>query len=160
MAAGSLLDADVWAEFHHHPGRLHSIANAIREIIITSSDEKNEVGGDEIEAPEGMLLTQYHRSRERARELVSRKKEGVLRSGKGLICEVCDFDFAARYGSRGIGFIECHHREPLASLAPGTKTKLADLALVCSNCHSMQHRGNPWPSVDELRRSLGLDPVH
>jgi 5-methylcytosine-specific restriction protein A len=36
---------------------------------------------------------------------------------------------------------------------------LSDLALVCSNCHSMLHRGNPWPSVDELRRSLARDSV-
>jgi 5-methylcytosine-specific restriction protein A len=151
MAAGSHLEAEVWADFQHHPGRLRSAANGIRELIMSSADEDE----DEIEAPEGRLLARYHRSRERARELVARKKERAVRSGKALICEVCAFDFAARYGTRGVGFIECHHKQPLSSLAPGAKTKLADLALVCSNCHSMLHRGNPWPSVDELRQSLG-----
>ena len=155
MAAGSRLEADLWADFQHDPGRLRSVANAIREIIMISAGEKNEQEEeDEIGAPEGRLLTQYHRSRERARELVARKKERALCSGKALTCEVCDFDFAAMYGSRGVGFIECHHKQPLSSLALGAKTKLADLALVCSNCHSMLHRGSPWPSVDDLRRSL------
>jgi 5-methylcytosine-specific restriction protein A len=151
MAAGSHLEAEVWADFHHHPRRLHSVANGIRELIMSSAGEDE----DEIEAPEGRLLVRYHRSRERARELVARKKERALRIGEALICEVCAFDFAARYGIRGFGFIECHHKQPLSSLSPGAKTKLADLALVCSNCHSMLHRGDPWPSVDELRRSLG-----
>ena len=155
MTRGSKLEAEVWAEFGHDRERLRSVANAIREII-ASAGEVGELALDDTEAPEGRLLTQFHRSRERSRELVSKKKAHARRVGKALICEVCDFDFAARYGSRGVGFIECHHKRPLASLAPGATTKLADLALVCSNCHSMLHRGNPWPSVDELRRSLGL----
>lgn len=158
MTAGSQLEADVWTEFQDRPERLRSLASAIREIIVISADGEGEEE-DEIEAPEGRLLTRHHRSRERARELVAQKKKRVLRSGKPLTCEACDFDFAARYGSRGVGFIECHHKQPLSSLAPGAKTKLSDLALVCSNCHSMLHRGNPWPSVDELRRSLARDSV-
>ncbi|WP_421989133.1 HNH endonuclease [Roseococcus sp.] len=41
------------------------------------------------------------------------------------------------YGERGRGFIECHHTRPLHTLRPGDKTKIADLVLVCSNCHWM-----------------------
>ena len=136
MAAGSQLEAEVWSEFQDHPGRLRSVANAIREIIMNSAGEKNEdedEDEDEIEAPEGRLLAQNHRSRERARELVAQKKGRALRSGKALVCEVCDFDFAAQYGSRGFGFIECHHKQPLSLLAPGSKTKLADLVLTCNS---------------------------
>ena len=138
MAAGSQLEAEVWKEFQHAPERLRVVAKAIREIIVTSAGEINE-NDDEFEAPEGRLLAQYHRSRERSRELVARRKQHALRSGKALACEVCDFDFALRYGSLGVGFIECHHKQPLSSLAPGAKTTLADLALACSNCHSMLH---------------------
>ncbi|WP_394342507.1 HNH endonuclease [Taibaiella helva] len=54
-----------------------------------------------------------------------------------LACEVCGFDFFQTYGPLGADFIECHHTKPLATYKAGEKTKLADLAVVCSNCHRM-----------------------
>jgi len=32
-----------------------------------------------------------------------------------------------------------------------TQTKLADLALLCSNCHRMIHRTKRWLTVEELK---------
>lgn len=154
MSAGSRLEAEVWNEFWNDKARLAKVATAIREIILKSPIQYPDLNYEDIEASEGRFLTRYHRSRERSREIVSRKKQQMLRSGKPLICEVCEFDFAAQYGERGEGFIECHHRQPLSSSSPGAKTKLSDLALVCSNCHSMLHRGTPWPSVEMLRKAL------
>ena len=61
---------------------------------------------------------------------------------------------SAVYGERGRGFVEYQHVMPLAELSPGTKTKLADLAIVCANCHRIIHRQAPWLSLDELRRVL------
>jgi 5-methylcytosine-specific restriction enzyme A len=72
-----------------------------------------------------------------------------------LACEACGFDFAIRYGTRGKGFIECHHPKPVATLAEGHKTHLDDLALVCANCHRMIHRSKPWLSVLELKAMIG-----
>jgi len=44
--------------------------------------------------------------------------------------------------------IEVHHLRPVHTMKPGEKTKLADLALLCSNCHRMAHRGRtPLPLV-------------
>ena len=59
--------------------------------------------------------------------------------------------FAAAYGERGDGFIECHHTIPVRDLRPGSRTRLSDLALVCANCHRMIHRRSPWLTVEELR---------
>lgn len=70
-----------------------------------------------------------------------------------LECEVCGFDFATRYGDLGTGFIEAHHILPLAAAGPAT-TRLADLALVCSNCHRMLHRAKPWMTPEELGKRL------
>ena len=70
-----------------------------------------------------------------------------------LKCEVCDFDFRATYGDLGEGFAECHHVLPLAELAPGTKTKLRDLAILCANCHRMAHRKG-GVSLNGLRERL------
>jgi 5-methylcytosine-specific restriction enzyme A len=41
---------------------------------------------------------------------------------------------AATYGQLGEDFIECHHRLPLSTTGE-RRTRLSDLALVCSNCH-------------------------
>jgi len=60
----------------------------------------------------------------------------------------------AEYGDHGDGFIECHHTKPVSELQVGEKTKLSDLALVCSNCHRMIHRKRPWLSVDGIRTLL------
>ena len=77
----------------------------------------------------------------------------------GRSCWVCDFDFGARYGDLGAGFIEVHHLTPLAA---GTGLVVvdprSDLVPLCSNCHSMAHRSsmlNPMHPV-ELRRLLSL----
>ena len=59
-----------------------------------------------------------------------------------LCCEVCGFDFAARYGELGEGYIE------------EDTTTVDDLVLVCSNCHRMLHRKRPWIGKDELREIL------
>lgn len=70
-----------------------------------------------------------------------------------LACEVCKFDFAATYGELSERFIQAHHIAPLAQ-AGAARTKLADLALVCSNCHRMLHRAKPWISPAQLQDRL------
>jgi 5-methylcytosine-specific restriction protein A len=83
----------------------------------------------------GRILTHTHLARERNRKLVENKRKQVLKKRGKLACEACDFDFSLHYGSRGLGFIECHHTKPVASLCDGHKTHLNDLALVCANWH-------------------------
>src|SRR6266542_2912051 len=50
----------------------------------------------------------------------------------------------------GRGYIECHHVRPLAAAQGEVRTRLADLAVVCCNCHRILHRGSPPPSVRAL----------
>lgn len=68
------------------------------------------------------------------------KKLRVLSEYGGFACEVCGLDFMQRYGPRGFGYVEGHHRTPLAELSTETETTVEDLALVCANCHQMLHR--------------------
>ena len=72
-----------------------------------------------------------------------------------LSCEVCDFDFYKKYGKLGLGFIEAHHKVPVSQLAGDKKTKISDLALVCSNCHRMLHRQRETKSISELKKLIG-----
>jgi 5-methylcytosine-specific restriction protein A len=145
-------DREVWNEFASDPERLSATAAAIRSTFAENAKLPPEMPDSDItEALEGQLLTRSHRTRERNRKLVERRKaETFARTGK-LECEVCGFDFAAAYGERGEGFIECHHTIPLHSLKGRATTRVVDLALVCPNCHRMIHRTKRWLSVEQVQ---------
>ena len=49
-------------------------------------------------------------------------------------------------------YIEAHHTTPPRDFTGSAETKVSDLAMVCANCHRMLHRGNPWPTLGELRQ--------
>ena len=154
LQAGSHGDEIVWNAYAGDRARLHVIAAAIRACVDSPIEQLGAVGDDPAdtdEATEGAILTRLHCVRERNRDLIGRKKQKALELFGVLRCEVCSFDFRTCYGEIGEGFIECHHIKPLSALAPNAKTKLADLALVCANCHRMLHRGRAWPSLADLR---------
>ena len=156
LKRGGKMEEDVWNDFANDPRRLSETANSIRLVVRkgqipqASLEEDNEFA----EAEEGRILTRIHRSRERSRVLVEKKKASVLKAFGRLKCEACSFDFELKYGDRGKGFIESHHIKPLHTLTPGEKTRLDDLALVCSNCHRILHAKRPWLTIEELRRII------
>lgn len=115
-------------------------------------DDYND-GGD-IEFPEGKEYEVKHKARERSKELVAKAKAQFKSKHGRLFCEACKFDFKAKYGSAGDGFIEVHHIIPVSELEPGAKTHIADLVLVCSNCHRILHRRRPWLTISALRKLL------
>lgn len=153
LERGSQLEETIWNEFANDRAKLRRVANAIRENYGTlgaSAPPPEEEISDDEEAAEGRVLTRVHKTRERSREIVKRKKEKVLKESGALYCEACGFSFHNVYGELGAGFAECHHTVPISELAPGEKTKLSDLRIVCANCHRMIHRSKPWISVDAL----------
>jgi predicted HNH restriction endonuclease len=103
---------------------------------------------------EGRILLETHKTRERNAAAVDAKKRAAIQLWGKLECEVCQLVFADVYGPHGLEFIECHHREPLAS-APvgGRRVQLDDLALVCANCHRMLH-WRDWPTLEDLRARI------
>ena len=111
-------------------------------------------GEDDEDFPEGGAVYQMHRSKERSRRLIKRAKAIRLKATGKLACEVCSFDFAAKYGSAGAGYIEGHHTLPMSTLTAKTRTKISDIALVCANCHRMLHLMKPIRSVPALRAHL------
>ncbi len=86
--------------------------------------------------------------------MVARKKTQVLTEHGRLACEACNFEFGAAYGTLGEGFIECHHTLALSALEKERRTRLEDVALVCSNCHRMLHRRRPWLAAADLKMLL------
>jgi putative restriction endonuclease len=64
------------------------------------------------------------------------------------------FDFRVRYGEIGKDFIECHHTIPASQLPANAKTRIEDVVLICSNCHSMIHRRRPWLNISRIRELI------
>lgn len=155
LQRGSKAEETVWQEFANQPDKCHLVAEAIRAIV-TSGEKLIALLDDEDfdgleEAEEGRVLTKMHRQRERSQKLVNRCKSQFLKEQSCLFCQACGFDFEQTYGDRGRGFIECHHMKPLHSLRPGEKTRIEELAIVCSNCHRMIDAKRPWLTIDELK---------
>lgn len=104
---------------------------------------------------EGRRRLVSHLRIERNHALVELKKRSVLSATGGLSCEVCSFDFNV-YGALGSGFCEVHHRRPLSEATSEVHTSLSDLAVICSNCHRMVHRGGESRPLSRVRASLKL----
>jgi len=157
LRRGARLEEDVWEEFAARPGLCREAATA---ILATATGQSvavmdwSENLADMTEAQEGRLLTLAHLVRERSRKLVDTRKKVFRQQHGSVYCEACGFDFEAAYGERGRGFIECHHIRPLHELRPGQRTRMKDLALLCSNCHRMVHARRPWLTLAELRATL------
>jgi 5-methylcytosine-specific restriction enzyme A len=150
---GAKLQEEIWKEFATDLPRLRRTAEAIKENYqgLMKNDGESDEQEDE-EYPEGKVLFKLHKVRERNPTLVKKKKQRTLEKKGCLACEVCGFDFQEVYGKLGYGFAECHHVLPISSLPPSYRTKLSDLAIVCSNCHRMLHKGRACLSISDLQQ--------
>ena len=104
----------------------------------------------ETEFPEGERMLREMDYFLRSTALVKKAK-----AKRGTVCEVCKFDFEARYGTLGKGFIECHHIKPISGRGgQNTPTKIDDLRVLCANCHRMIHRQPGGMTLEELESLL------
>jgi 5-methylcytosine-specific restriction protein A len=153
LTRGNRLEKAVWEQYASCPDLLHQVAEVIRQGYRLV--EPGVAGDVEEETfPEGRILYRLHRLRERNTGVIQKAKDQAKRRHGRLVCCVCTFEFAQRYGSLGEDYIEGHHTKPLSELAAEAETKVKDIALVCSNCHRMIHRRRPWLSLDELTNIL------
>jgi hypothetical protein len=111
------------------------------------------------EAIEGEPRLVTHFKRERNSKLAEQKKKAA----KNLRCEACSFDFEKVYGeTHGKGFCEVHHKVPLGVTPLAKKNALADLAILCSNCHRIIHRmlrNDPRTTVADLTQLIEKQEV-
>jgi predicted HNH restriction endonuclease len=131
-----------------HPQQVKPPSNPTNEL---PTENEIVIEDDESAFPEGKEKFKQHRYLERDGQIARRTKAQRLAKTGKLECEACRLDFSARYGEIGRGFIEAHHRIPISQLAGTRKTKIGDLALVCSNCHRMLHRGDQLLTVEQLK---------
>lgn len=114
------------------------------------NDKNMDLTQDDLGFSEGRKKLRTHIVRERNHQVITLAKKNFLAKHGCLKCEICGFDFYEHYGSVGEGFIEGHHIKPVSKLQPGEKTKVDDIVLLCSNCHSMIHKVTPWVTKDKL----------
>ena len=115
----------------------------------TNPDSLQDAAEAFLEADEGKAALRIHLRRERSKKLVEAFKAGLTDPR----CEACGISFAEFYGELGSGYIEAHHKVPVASLDDSSKTKLSDLAALCANCHRVIHR-NGLMSVETLAKHI------
>lgn len=104
--------------------------------------------------PEGNLVERIHKIRERNSKVVSVAKYNFKLKNGHLFCEACNFDFEKKYGDLGADFIEAHHTIPVSQMKENHITSSEDFILLCSNCHRMIHKKDPWLSMDKLRKLI------
>jgi hypothetical protein len=135
---------DIWQRFQD------SFTNSDRQSVITTSSIINEIetSNPNISVAEGELKLVSHLVRERNQKIIGEKKREAIRNGN-LKCEVCSFSFIDTFN---VEFIECHHITPISTTGV-RETTLADLALVCANCHRMLHTkfDGQYLSMEDLR---------
>lgn len=155
MQSGGKLEKVVWAEYEGDRASLAAAAKLIRATV-NAADETTVAKlplAEPYEGEEGGVVMRLHKRYERDKKLVAEKRKAAAAAGS-LTCEVCGFDFKEAYGELGVGYIEVHHTKPVHMLLAGSKTKLADLALLCANCHRMAHRRRFPLALDEISESM------
>ena len=158
MERFSKLDKQIFDEFKDDREKLNQIAKQIKSTLDNKLNIKlykiDEDENEDFEVKEGKVIYKLHKHRERNPKISRKKKKQYLEKYGKLDCEVCGFDFFETYGKLGKGFIECHHRIPLSDLDAEVKTKISDLALVCSNCHRMLHRKIDNIDIKDLKGTV------
>jgi|SRR5579872_1941347 len=156
----SEMDRQIWFEFSSRQHEVRSLATLIKAGVKFASAEIEPVDSyEDDEFFEGRLLTEIHKRRERnpnvrKRLLVSRRKSG------NLACDLCSGQSITRDPTFEDASFEAHHTLPL-SMATARMTRLADLSLLCANCHRLVHRAisskKRWLSIDECRDLLAAN---
>ncbi|WKV12189.1 HNH endonuclease [Marivirga harenae] len=130
------------------------IHREILELYKSSDTNKDVQDEGNLSTVEGKSKLSTHMQYERNPSFILNIKKSAIAKDPLLRCEVCGFSFKEVYGQCGEGFIEAHHLNPLAEKEGEKVTKKSDIALVCSNCHKMLHKGDPVYSIEELKSIL------
>ncbi len=157
---GGTRDKEVHDAFIADPEGMHLQATALRTELLAGRLANLPPLDDGVDEgiSEGGLLQRRHFARERNPALRRKKINEVLDQHGQLECEVCTFDFERTYGERGARFAEVHHVVPL-HVTGQVKNRTSDLAVLCSNCHRMIHRGKQWLTPAELRALISGEAI-
>jgi 5-methylcytosine-specific restriction protein A len=154
----SRTDRQIWSEFGLYPEKVKQLAELIRTGVELTESLQEAARDDEEEFFEGRVLTELHKRRERDPRLRQRILESRRKLGS-LTCDMCSRECKCADPKFADAEFEAHHLIPLSTTAD-RYTRLADIALVCANCHRLLHRAisitKRWLSIEEGRKVTGL----
>ena len=98
-----------------------------------------------------VCVTHYERNPEDRRKALERDN---------YECQVCHMKFIDTYGEIGKEYIEVHHLYPVCNMGENYQFDPLDpergLVCLCSNCHSMIHRGGHFEEIDGERKMVPM----
>lgn len=154
-------DRQVWNDFGRSPETVKELAAQIRKGITLIKSEDSDSADDD-DFLEGRVLTLLHKRRERN----SRIRAKLLRSRRAnhdLCCEMCGGKSAVSDPAFEDAMFEAHHRVPISASKGERMVTIAEMALVCANCHRLVHRviakEKRWVDIDEARTVVGFVTV-
>lgn len=119
------------------------------------TEDTMDISSDDEGFIEGKTILRKHLSKERNHSLkIAAIKQFKKLNNNELYCEICGFNFEQKYGEIGKDFIEIHHTKPVSEMKDNEKTKMEDVVLICSNCHSMIHRKRPWLTKSQISKLI------
>ncbi len=138
------------------------MASLRRLVARTVASIRKINAADAAELPDALLGLE---GEARRRMILHRQREGWLRDARialvmrdtgRLACEItaCGFDFEAAYGQLGTDYAQVHHLLSLATRTAPAATRVADLRVVCANCHAMIHVGGKSRSLTSIGQAL------
>jgi 5-methylcytosine-specific restriction protein A len=151
----SAMDRAIWSDFHDDQRRVEELAKLIHGEIQGPPKALVDVAENE-EFIEGRILTATHMRRERDprlrdKLLAKRRRLGSLR------CDICEEGSSIMDSQYEDAQFESHHIVPLGG-GGKVMTRVADLSLLCANCHRLLHRmiaiEKRWIDVNEARKIL------
>ncbi len=98
-----------------------------------------------------VCVTHYERNPEDRKKVLERDN---------YECQVCHMRFVDIYGEIGKEYIEVHHLYPVCNMGDSYQFDPLDpekgLVCLCSNCHSMIHRGGHYEEIDGERKMVPM----
>lgn len=155
MANAGRRAEQVWGRYADDPVTVRSLVRSIKAVAGGAGPEyeaAREKESDEGNVPEGRLIYRLHRQRERDAALRARKLKQLAKAGTRPSCEVCELVPEFVFGPGSSQVLECHHIRPLR--LGERETGVADVVLLCANCHRAIHAKGLLVTITELRDAL------
>ena len=155
MSGGSRLDKAIYEEFEDAPLLVARAVEVVRQRYGITNDgfdspleaKQRRVAEESTPYSSTVDSVAIHIALEQDMQAIKARTD----KSEAAKCEVCGFDFGRTYGPRGQGYIQFHHRTPLAEINEHTRPTPGDLHMICANCHTMLHTGDASITLEELK---------
>ena len=144
----SLTEDEIWRKINRHFTAISKEMSAVIQDAISEEVSNKDFTKSKTEGGRKIII-----SRRVERNSFLRTEAIKIH---GTDCMACGFNFEAKYGVWGAGYIEVHHIIPLSQKSERSETNPnSDLIVLCANCHRMVHRKSTMTlTIEELQAKI------